>query len=142
MRHSIAICLGVDQVVAAGRDYAQALSVAGCRLSGSLARDLWDELPAYNGEHEDGTLSWIRCTEEVVKAYGMHCDCAEVVCFVDPNPHRFWHHLVHHEEAWLDEYGFLVWKAEQREPIVKRGIQGIECVYGPERPIFDVRGRL
>ena len=27
MRYSIAICLGVDQVIAAGRDYAQALSV-------------------------------------------------------------------------------------------------------------------
>ena len=53
MRYSIAICLGVDQVVAAGRDYAQALSVAGCRLSGTLAKELWSELPEYNGEQAD-----------------------------------------------------------------------------------------
>jgi len=141
MRYSIAICLGVDQVIAAGRDYAQALSVAGCRLSGALARDLWSELPEYNGEQHDGQLSWIRCTEAVVRAYGMHCDCLDVVCFVDPTLHRYWFQLAGHQECWFDN-GQIVWKAERREPGLEvLGAQGLDAVYGPGQA-FDVRGRI
>lgn len=141
MRYSIAICLGVDQVIAAGRDYAQALSVAGCRLSGALAKELWSELPEYNGEQGDGQLSWIRCTEAVVREYGMHCNCAEVVCFAEPYFPRYWFKLAHHKECWFDN-GEIALKAERREPGLEvLGAQGLDAVYGPDRPIFDVRGR-
>ena len=79
--------------------------------------------------------------EEAVKAYGMHSDCSAVVCFAEPYFPRYWYKLAHHKECWFDN-GEIALSVERREPVVAPMMQGLDSVYGPDRPIFDVSGRL
>lgn len=84
MRYSIAICLGLDAIIASGNDYSRAASLAGLRLDPQLVPLLWQDLPEYNGEQSDGCLSWIRCTEKVAAEYGIHGQRLQPVAFAEP----------------------------------------------------------
>ena len=139
MQYSIAICLGLDAIIAAGDDYSRAASLAGLRIDPRLVPLLYSDLAEYNGAQADGCLSWVRCTDLVAAEYGHGGACCLSTIMAEPFNYPRYVAALPEECEW--NYGVvdLAVNVKGRELVPHQGI--FEPWLDEERA-FDVRGRI